>query len=61
MGAPNHAGAPKSPKNVTSTFFNGVGLHLLLKDLRFEHVGVKLAFRPVRHMTLLRPCMRGRI
>jgi len=37
-------GAPKSPNNVTSTFFNTV--HLLLKDLRFEHGGAKLASCP---------------
>jgi len=42
MGAPNHCGerrmavgAPKSPNIVTSTFFNTV--HLLPKDLSFEH------------------------
>jgi len=31
----NHWGVPKSPNNVASTFFNAV--HLLPKDLRFEH------------------------
>ena len=48
--APNHcsgrrmtAGAPKSPNNATSTFFNTV--HLLSKDLRFEHVP-NLLFAP---------------
>jgi len=30
-------GAPKSPHNVTSTFFNTVSL--LSKELRFDHVG----------------------
>jgi len=41
-GASNHYGcterlleAPKNPNKVTSTFFNTV--HLLPKDLRFEH------------------------
>ena len=36
--------APKSPNNVTSTFFNTV--HSLPKDLRFEHGGAKLASCP---------------
>ena len=35
-------GEPKSPNNVTSTFFNRV--HLLPKDLRFEQGGARLAF-----------------
>jgi len=48
------AGAKKSPENVTSTCFNTV--HLLLKDLRFEHGGAKLASCPGRHLTSLRPC-----
>ena len=47
------AGAPKSLNNVTSTFFNTV--HLLPKDLRFEHGGAKLASFPGRHLTLIRP------
>jgi len=45
--APNHyggaeslRGAPKRPKNVTSTFFRTV--HLLPKDLRSAHGGAKL-------------------
>ena len=46
-------GAPKSPNNVTSTFFNTV--HLVPKDLRFEHGGVKLASCPGRHLSSLRP------
>jgi len=37
-------GAPKSPSNITSTFFNTV--HLFPKDLRFEHGGAKLASYP---------------
>jgi len=45
--------ARKSPNNVTSTFFNTV--HLLPKDLRFEHVGVKPASWPGRHLTSVRP------
>jgi len=46
-------GTPKSPNNVTSTFFNTV--HLVPKDLRFEHGGVKLASCPGRHLISLRP------
>ena len=46
-------GAPKSPYNVTSTFFNTV--HLLLKDLRFEHGVVKVASCPGRHLSSLCP------
>ena len=46
---------PKSPNNVTSTFFNAV--HLLPKDLRFEHGGTKLASCPGRHLISLRPWM----
>jgi len=34
------AGPPKSPNNVISTFFNTV--HLLSKDLRFEHGDAKI-------------------
>ena len=36
-GAESLRGAPKSPENVTSTFFDLV--HLLQKDLRFDHGG----------------------
>jgi len=50
---------PKSPNKVTSTFFNTV--HLLPKDLRFEHGGAKLDVCPVRHLTSLRRwCCRSR-
>jgi len=45
--------APKSPNNVTSTFFNTV--NLLSKELRFDHVGAKLVFCPGRHLTSLHP------
>jgi len=48
------AGAPKSSNNVTSTFFNTV--HLLPKDLKFEHGGIKLASCPGRCLTSLRLC-----
>ena len=48
------AGAPKSSNNVTSTFFNTV--HLLPKDLKFEHGGAKRASCPGRCLTSLRPC-----
>ena len=41
-------GAPKSANNVTITLFNTV--HLLPKDLRFEHEGAKLASCPGRHL-----------
>jgi len=44
--------APISPNNVTSTFFNT--LHLLPKDIRFEHGDAKLASCPGRHLTSLR-------
>jgi len=47
------ARAPKSPNNITNTFFNTV--HLVPKDLGFEHEGrVKLASCPGRHLTSLR-------
>jgi len=36
--------APKNPNNVTSIFFNTV--HLIPKDLSFEHGGAKLALAP---------------
>jgi len=47
------AGSPKSPNNVTSTFFSAV--HLLPKDLSFAHGGAKLASCLGRHLTSLRP------
>ena len=37
-------GTPKSPNNVTSTFFNRV--HLLPKDIRFEHGAPDLLLAP---------------
>jgi len=49
-------GAPKSPNNVTSTFFNAV--HLLLKELSFQPGSAKLVSCPGRHVTLLRPWAR---
>jgi len=52
--APNHCGGPKSHNNFISTSFNAV--HLLPKDLRFEHGGAKLASCPGRHLTSLRSC-----
>jgi len=48
---------PKSPNNVTSTFFNTA--HLLSKNLMFEHKGAKLASCPGRHLTSLRPWQHG--
>jgi len=47
-------GGPKSHSNVISTFLKTV--HLLAKDLRFEHGGAKLVSFPRRHPTSLRPC-----
>jgi len=44
-------GVPKSPNNVTSTFFNTV--HVLPKDLSFEHGGAKLFLPTVRHLISL--------
>jgi len=66
-GAESLRGAPKSPNNVTSAFFNTV--HLLPKDLKFEHGSAKLASCPGRHLTWLRPgyhafssnCFRSKI
>jgi len=43
-GAESLWGERKSPKNVTSTFFNTV--HLLLKDLRLEHGAPNLILAP---------------
>jgi len=45
-------GAEKT-NNITSTVFSTV--HMLPKDLRFEHEGAKLASCPGRHLTSLRP------
>jgi len=42
-GAESLREAPKNPKNVISAFFNTV--HLLPKDLRFEHVGARVVAR----------------
>jgi len=47
------AGTPKNLNHVTRTFFNTV--HLLPRDLRLEHGGVKLASYSGRHVTTLRP------
>ena len=52
-GAKRLQGAPKSPNNVTSAFFNTV--NLLPNNLRFEHGGAKLASCPGRHLASLRP------
>jgi len=48
--------APKSPNNITSTSFSTV--HLLLKDIRFEHRGTKFAYCPGRHLASLQPWVR---
>ena len=51
-GAESLRGAKKS--QVISTFFKTV--HLLPKDLRFEHGGVKFVSCPTRHLTSFRLC-----
>ena len=51
--APNNCEGPKS-RNAINTFVNTV--HLLPKDVRFEHWGAKLDSCPRRHLTLLHPC-----
>jgi len=50
--------APKSHNNVESTFFNTI--HLLPKDLMFEHGGAKLVSCPGRHLTSVRLCQQVR-
>jgi len=45
--------------NVTSTFF--ITVHLLPKDLWFEHGGTKLASFPGRHLTSVRPWSTPRL
>jgi len=56
-GSESLRGAPKSSNNVTSTFFNTV--HLLPKDVRFEHGDAKLASCSGRPLTSLRPWQHG--
>ena len=54
--APNHyGGGAKSHSNVITNFFKTVGLHLLPKDLRFEHGGAKLVSFPRRHQSRYAP------
>jgi len=53
-GAESLRGAPKSPNNVISTFFNTV--NFIPKDLRFKYGGAKLASCPGRRLTALRLC-----
>ena len=55
--APNHCGSPKSHNNVTSTFFKTV--HLLPKDLRFEHGqgGRQTCFLPRAPSNLVTPLL----
>jgi len=43
-GAESLGGAPKSPNNFTSTFFNTV--NFFLKDLRFEYGAPNVLFAP---------------
>jgi len=52
-GAKCLLGAPKSPNNVASTFYNTVTFPP--KNLRFEHGGTKLASCPRHHLASLRP------
>ena len=47
---------PKSPNNITSTFF--ITVHVLPKDLSFEHGGAKLASCSGCYLISLRPCHR---
>lgn len=49
----HNARVPKNPNNVVRTFFNR--LHLIPKDLWFEHGGVKLVSCPGRHLNLGTP------
>jgi len=54
MVAPNDCEGAEKSNNITNTFFNTV--HLVPKDLGFEHEGgAKLASCPERHLTSLRP------
>ena len=55
-GAPCHCGGTEKSQHCyfTNTFFNTV--HLLPKELRFEHGGFNLASWPGRHLTSLYPC-----
>jgi len=48
--------APNNRNNVTSSLFNTV--HLLAKDLRFEHGPAELASCPGRHLTSSRPWLQ---
>jgi len=64
--APNHYGGArwlprtqKTPDSVTNIFFSRV--HLLSKDLRFEHGGAKLASCPGPHLYPLHPCWRTNV
>jgi len=53
-GLPNHwLGGPRSPSEVASAFFSTV--HLLPKDLRFEHEVTRLASCLGRRLTLIPP------
>jgi len=56
-GAENPNSITSALFNVTRTFFNTI--HLLPKNLKFEHGGAKVASCPGRHLTSLRPCCTG--
>jgi len=51
--------AQKCPNNVISTFFNTV--HLLPKDLRFEHGGGQTCFLPRAPSNLVTPLIRWQL
>jgi len=54
--APNHWGAENFQQcRKYATFFNTV--HLLPKNLQFEHGAAKLVSYPGRHKTSVRPCL----
>jgi len=52
FGAPNHCGGRRKDPTMSQILFSTP--HLLLKDLRFEHEGVKLVSCPWRPLTSLR-------
>ena len=57
LGAESLRGGAKSPINFTSAFPNTV--HLLPKNLRFEHGRAKLVSCPGRHLTAVHPLCIG--
>jgi len=53
--ATNHYGGTEKSQQSHKYFLFFSILHLLSKNLRFEHGGAKLASCPGRHLTSLRP------